>query len=120
MRLRPRRLVRALRSLSFMQRRILRRLSIALTSAVALALGGSALSAETPALPLRVVARVSLPEPSNRFDYTSVDQTANRLYIAHMDAGRLLVFDVKRRRVLKTIAAPGVHGVIAVPRIHRV
>ena len=43
-----------------------------------------------------------------------------RLYIAHMNAGQLLVFDTRKRRVVKTIAAPGVHGVIAVPQIHRV
>ena len=59
---------------------------------------------------------MSLPGPSNRFDYTSLDPTTNRLYIAHMDAGRLLVFDMRSRRVIKTIAAPGVHGVIAVPQ----
>ena len=45
---------------------------------------------------------------------------ANKLYIAHMDASRLLVFDVRTRRVIKTIAAPGVHGVIAVPQLRRV
>ena len=37
-----------------------------------------------------------------------------------MDADQLLVFDIRKRRVVKTIAAPGVHGVIAVPQIHRV
>jgi DNA-binding beta-propeller fold protein YncE len=92
----------------------------ALSVAAALALGGSAASAAARSLPLHLVANVPLPGPSNRFDYTSLDQTANRLYIAHMDAGQLLVFDVKRRRVVGTIAAPGVHGVIAVPELHRV
>jgi DNA-binding beta-propeller fold protein YncE len=69
---------------------------------------------------LTVVANIPLPGPSNRFDYTSLDPTTNKLYIAHMDAGRLLVFDLKTRRVLQTIKAPGVHGVIAVPQLHRV
>ena len=55
-----------------------------------------------------------------RFDYTSLDPGANRLYIAHMDASELLVFDVRTRRVIKTIPAPGVHGVIAVPQLRRV
>jgi DNA-binding beta-propeller fold protein YncE len=36
-----------------------------------------------------------------------------------MDAGQLLFFDLRRRRVTRTIAAPGVHGVIAVPELHR-
>jgi len=71
-------------------------------------------------LPLRTVANVSLPGPSNRFDYTSIDPTTRRLWIAHMDGGQLLAFDVRRRRVVRTIQAPGVHGVIAVPRIGRV
>jgi DNA-binding beta-propeller fold protein YncE len=61
-----------------------------------------------------------LSGPSVRFDYTSLDPGANKLYIAHMDAGQLLVLDVRSRRVVRTIAAPGVHGVIAVPQLRRV
>ena len=61
-----------------------------------------------------------LPGPSNRFDYTSLDPTTGTLYIAHMNAGQLLVFDVHKRKVVQTISAPGVHGVIAVPKLHRV
>ena len=71
-------------------------------------------------LPLRTVANVALPGPSNRFDYTSIDPTRGRLWIAHMDAGQLLAFDVRRRRVVRTVDAPGVHGVIVVPQIGRV
>ena len=78
------------------------------------------LHAAAQSLPLKLVANVALPGPSNRFDYTSLDPTTSRLYIAHMNAGQLLVFDIRKRRVLKTIAAPGVHGVIAVPQLHRV
>src|SRR5262245_55760208 len=70
-------------------------------------------------LPLRQVARVPLPGPSVRFDYQSFDPVAGRLYISHMDAGQLLVFDAKKRRVVKSIPASGVHGVIAVPEIHK-
>jgi DNA-binding beta-propeller fold protein YncE len=55
-----------------------------------------------------------------RFDYTSFDPATDRLWIAHMDADRLLAFDVARRRIVRTIAAPGVHGVLAVPRIGRI
>jgi YVTN family beta-propeller protein len=71
-------------------------------------------------LPLKTVARVPLPGPSVRFDYTSLDHGSNRLYIAHMDASELLVFDVRGRRIVKTLPAPGVHGVIAVPQLGRV
>ena len=71
-------------------------------------------------LPLRTVANVELPGPSNRFDYASMDPTTGRLWIAHMDAGQLLAFDVRHRRVVRAVDAPGVHGVIAVPQVHRV
>jgi DNA-binding beta-propeller fold protein YncE len=91
---------------------------LALTAA-ALAVGVATLPA-AGALPLKLIANIALPGPSNRFDYTSLDPTTNRLYIAHMNAGQLLVFDTRGRRVLRTIAAPGVHGVIAVPQLHRV
>jgi hypothetical protein len=70
-------------------------------------------------LPLRTVARVPLPGPSVRFDYESIDPRTNRLYLAHMDAGRLLVFDLRARRVIRVLAAPGVHGVLAVPELGR-
>jgi len=88
-------------------------------------LGGTAVAA-APAhradmgLPLYEVARVELPGPRNRFDYQSIDPKAERLYISHMNADQLLVFDLKRRKVVKIIAAPGVHGVLAVPRLRRV
>ena len=71
-------------------------------------------------LPLELVADVPLPGPSNRFDYTSIDPTTKTLYIAHMNAGELLAFDLDGRRVTRTIDAPGVHGVIAVPSAQRV
>ena len=71
-------------------------------------------------LPLQQVARVALPGPSNRFDYTSIDPTTNRLYIAHMNASQLLTFDLKSRKVVRTIDVAGVHGVIAVPELGRV
>jgi DNA-binding beta-propeller fold protein YncE len=67
---------------------------------------------------LKPVATISLPGPINRFDYMGLDLGSNRLYIAHMDAGELLFFDLGRRRVIRTIAVPGVHGVIAVPKLH--
>ena len=69
---------------------------------------------------MRIVAGVPLPGPDNRFDYTSLDPETDRLYLAHMDAGELLAFDVRRRRVVARVPAPGVHGVIAVTEINRV
>jgi DNA-binding beta-propeller fold protein YncE len=37
-----------------------------------------------------------------------------------MDASELLVFDVRRRKIVRTLPVPGVHGVIAVPQLGRV
>jgi DNA-binding beta-propeller fold protein YncE len=100
--------------------------SIAAAVVVSALASAPALSGSLPAaavahpFPLRTVARVPLSGPSVRFDYTSLDPIANRLYIAHMNASRLLVLDLRTRRVIKTIAAPGVHGVLAVPELNRV
>lgn len=84
---------------------------------------GSALSAQpmrSPA-PLTKVADIHLPGPAVRFDYQSYDAEHHRLYIAHMNAGYLVVFDTHSQSVIANI--PGfssVHGVLAVPAIHRV
>ena len=76
-------------------------------------------SATTPIL--QTVADVPLPGPAVRFDYQSLDQDADRLYIAHMNAGTLLVFDIKARRVVADLEGfEKVHGVIAVPARGRV
>ena len=61
-----------------------------------------------------------LPGGSSRLDYASVDPGRHRLYVAHLGGGLVIVFDTKRRRVVKTITAPGAHGVLAVPSIARV
>jgi hypothetical protein len=76
---------------------------------LALALASAAGAGSTTSLPLKQVARVPLPGRSVRFDYQSVDPARHRLYIAHMDADELLVFDTRSRKVIKRIPAPGVH-----------
>ena len=37
-----------------------------------------------------------------------------------MNADKVLVFDLRARRVIRSISAPGVHGVLAVPQLRRV
>lgn len=70
---------------------------------------------------LEKVADIPLPGPPVRFDYQSLDQEHHRLYIAHMNAGRLVVFDTQTRRVIANLSGfDGVHGVLAVPGIGRV
>jgi DNA-binding beta-propeller fold protein YncE len=71
--------------------------------------------------PLRQVADVPLPGPPVRFDYQTFDPATGRLYIAHMNADHLVIFDVKSRRVLANLSGfTRVHGVLAVPSQHRV
>jgi DNA-binding beta-propeller fold protein YncE len=95
--------------------------SAALVLAVGLALlAASAGDAANRPLPLATVARVDLPGHPLRFDYTSLDPAAGRLYVAHMDEDELLVFDTHTRHVVAKIHAPGVHGVLAVPALSRV
>jgi len=93
--------------------------------AVALAVGTVTATATAPArttgsLPLRQVALVPLSGPAVRFDYTSIDPKTRTLWISHMDASQLLAFNVVTRKITRTISAPGVHGVTAVPQIGRV
>lgn len=76
---------------------------------------------QAPRPGLRLVARVPLPGPANRFDYQSFDATRERLYINHMNAGHLLVFDADSGMVIDDIAGlPRATGVLAVPAHHEV
>jgi DNA-binding beta-propeller fold protein YncE len=65
---------------------------------------------------LQSVADIPLAGPAVRFDYQSIDTTANRLYISHMDASELVVFNLESRRVEGTVGhLPRVTGVWALP-----
>jgi DNA-binding beta-propeller fold protein YncE len=71
--------------------------------------------------PLRVVADVPMPGPAVRFDYQSFDLKSGRLYIAHMNADQLVVFDTGSRKVIANLDGfARVHGVWAVPELGRV
>ncbi|MDQ3918900.1 MAG: hypothetical protein M3348_10520 [Acidobacteriota bacterium] len=72
-------------------------------------------------LPLEKVEDIPLPGGASRFDYQSLDSEGGRLYIAHLGASRLIVFDTANRRVLSEVGdLASVHGVAAVPELHRV
>jgi DNA-binding beta-propeller fold protein YncE len=71
--------------------------------------------------PLKPVADIPLPGPAVRFDYQYFNSSQGRLYIAHMNANQLVVFDTKKRQVIANLDGfPGVHGVWAVPELGRV
>ena len=78
-------------------------------------------SQSTGQAPLRKVTDVPLPGSAVRFDYQSLDMSHGRLYIAHMNANQLVVFDTKKRVVVANLDGfPSVHGVLAVPELGRV
>src|SRR6266705_362721 len=74
----------------------------------------------TAEAPLRVVADVPLPGSASRFEYQSLEPASGRLFISHMGAGQLVVFDVRAGRVIANLDGfPTVTGVLAVPAEHR-
>jgi YVTN family beta-propeller protein len=97
------------------------RLAAALLVIMTLASGAAAQVTEQGAAVLQRMADVPLPGPAVRFDYLSIDTTSNRLYISHMSAGSLVVFDMKSRSVVDTIGdLPRITGVWPVPALGKV
>jgi len=77
--------------------------------------------ADSKGPPLQKVADVPMPGPAVRFDYQSLDTSQGRLYLAHMNANQLVVFDVRKREVIANLDGfPSVHGVWVVPELGRV
>lgn len=94
-------------------------------AATGAAIAGIALLSTTfgQELPATFVAvrDVPLPGDTSRFDYESLDSTAHRLYIAHLGAGTLPVYDTAAGTIVGEVQdVPGVHGVLAVPDLGRV
>jgi DNA-binding beta-propeller fold protein YncE len=70
---------------------------------------------------LRQVTDVALPGDTSRWDYQTLDPQSHRLFIAHLGAGEVVVFDTNLAAVVGTVrGVPGVHGVLAVPDLRRV
>lgn len=66
-------------------------------------------------------ADIPLPGGISRFDYQSIDTMARRLYISHMGANSVIVFDLDSRKVVgvvKDIPAPT--GILVVPSLQRI
>src|SRR5215813_6241158 len=73
------------------------------------------------ALPLKVVADVPLTGGTTRLDYQSLDSATGRLYIAHLGSDLMTVFDVNKQAIVGDVKdLKKVHGVLAVPELHRV
>src|SRR5262245_45420738 len=83
-----------------------------------------ALASETLAtstLPLKVLADVPLTGGTTRLDYQSLDSASGRLYIAHLGSDLMTVFDINKQTIVGDLKdLKRVHGVLAVPELHRV
>jgi YVTN family beta-propeller protein len=67
------------------------------------------------------VRDVPLPGDTSRFDYVSLDASSHRLFVAHLGAGTLPVYDIGAGAIVGEVQnVPGVHGVLAVPELGRV
>ncbi|GAA3767130.1 hypothetical protein GCM10022270_29380 [Terriglobus aquaticus] len=70
---------------------------------------------------MTTVADIPMPGAAVRFDYQTFDPSSGRLYIAHMNADQLVVFDTLKRQVLANLDGfKRVHGVTVAPEIHRI
>jgi DNA-binding beta-propeller fold protein YncE len=100
----------------------IRNIGMFLAAALSLTVAAAPALAQSPEQsPLNVVADVPLPGTAVRFDYQYFDATQGRLYIAHMNANQLVVFDAKKRDAIANLDGfPSVHGVWAVPELGRV
>jgi len=82
---------------------------------------GSAAPPATGQARLTSVADVQLPGDTSRWDYQSIDPQSHRLFIAHLGAGEVVVYDTEHASVVGTVRGiAGVHGVMAVPELRRV
>jgi DNA-binding beta-propeller fold protein YncE len=69
---------------------------------------------------LTKVEDIPMPGPAVRFDYQTFDAASGRLYIAHMNADQIVIFDTSKRRVVANLDGfKRVHGVTVAPEIHR-
>jgi YVTN family beta-propeller protein len=67
------------------------------------------------------VRDVPLPGDTSRFDYVSLDPGSHRLFIAHLGAGTVPVYDIGAGMIVGEVQnVPGVHGILAVPELERV
>jgi YVTN family beta-propeller protein len=61
------------------------------------------------------VRDIPLPGDTSRFDYESLDPQTHRLYITHLGAGSIVVYDIGSGSVTAEIRdVPGGHGVLAI------
>jgi DNA-binding beta-propeller fold protein YncE len=91
-----------------------------LASACGLPFGPSAGSQNANIAGYRVMRDVRLPGDTSRWDYLAYDSSAHRLYIAHLGASEVVVFDTEQQKVAGVVRdVPGVHGLVVAPQLGR-
>ncbi|MCL5020384.1 MAG: hypothetical protein M1339_01715, partial [Bacteroidetes bacterium] len=72
-------------------------------------------------LGLVYVTDISLPGGPVRFDYQSISPAQPRLYISHMGANSVIVFDLESRKIVGEVRGiPAPTGILNVPSLNRV
>ncbi len=72
-------------------------------------------------LKLQLVGEVPLPGGISRFDYQTIDVIKRKLFISHMGANSMIVYDLNSNRVVGTVTdIPRPTGILAVPELDRV
>jgi DNA-binding beta-propeller fold protein YncE len=78
-------------------------------------------SGTAASLPLKVLSDIPLTGGTTRLDYQSLDSLNGRLYIAHLGSDLMTVFDVNKQTIVGDVKdLKRVHGVLAVPELHRI
>src|SRR5947207_1950594 len=82
---------------------------------------GNGAAALTANIPLSTLSDVPLSGGTTRLDYQGLDSENGRLYIAHLGSDLMTVFDVNKQTIIGDVKdLKRVHGVLAVPELHRV
>ena len=94
--------------------------------ALALLLGGCSMPATSAGAPqasvpgYRAVRDIRLPGDTSRWDYQVYDQASHRLYISHLGASQIVVFDTAQQKVVGIVKdVAGVHGLALAPDLGR-
>ncbi|HUO57996.1 MAG TPA: YncE family protein [bacterium] len=69
---------------------------------------------------LRLQEDIPLSGGDSRFDYQAFDPKNGTLYLAHMGAGQIIIFNTRQGKVITTLSGvPMVTGLFVIPETHR-
>jgi YVTN family beta-propeller protein len=85
-----------------------------------LPLPGTAAGQQAAVPGYRVARDVPLPGDTSRWDYQTYDVSTHRLYVAHLGASEIVVFDTRLDRVVGVVhGVDQVHGLVLAPDLGR-